>query len=205
MTRSADTRLGAYAGLAAAGLVAALALRQAELAIVAAPFAALVALGVRSPAPTILAWFEIERERALEGDELDATLTVRSPSGADRVEVGLALPTGLELEGRSPIALHLAPGEERELPLRLRCIRWAPLEVGDIRLRARGRIGLVRHEGRIDRRRPLKVYPTPEHSGSSSLPPTRRPRPAARSRGYARKGSSSPTRGRSCAATGSAR
>ena len=163
MTRSAEARLGAYAGLAAAGLVAALALRRAELAIVAAPFVALVALGVRSPAPTLLAWLEIDRERALEGDELDATLTVRSPSGVDRVEVGLALPTGLELEGRSPIAVHLDPGEERVLPLRLRCTRWATLEVGDIWLRARGRIGLVHYEGRIDRRRPLKVYPTPEH------------------------------------------
>ena len=36
MTRSADARLGAYAALAAAGLVAALALRRSELAAVAA-------------------------------------------------------------------------------------------------------------------------------------------------------------------------
>jgi uncharacterized protein (DUF58 family) len=163
MTRSADSRLGAYAALAAAGLVAALAARRAELAVVAAPFAVLVALGVRRPAPALRAWFEIDRERALEGDELAATVTVRSQSGVDRVEVGVALPTGLELaEGRNPVALRLAPGEERELALRLRCTRWATVEVGEIWLRARDRIGLVHHEGRIDRRVPLKVYPTPE-------------------------------------------
>jgi uncharacterized protein (DUF58 family) len=163
MTRSADSRLGAYAALAAAGLVAALAARRAELAVVAAPFAVLVALGVRRPAPALRAWFEIDRERALEGDELAATVTVRSQSGVDRVEVGVALPTGLELaEGRNPVALRLAPGEERELALRLRCTRWATVEVGEIWLRARDRIGLVHHEGRIDRRLPLKVYPTPE-------------------------------------------
>jgi uncharacterized protein (DUF58 family) len=60
------------------------------------------------------------------------------------------------------VALRLAPGEERELALRLRCTRWATVEVGEIWLRARDRIGLVHHEGRIDRRVPLKVYPTPE-------------------------------------------
>ena len=61
------------------------------------------------------------------------------------------------------MALRLGPGEERELPLRLRCVRWATVEVGDLRLRTRDRIGLVRFEGRIDRARPLRIYPTPEH------------------------------------------
>jgi uncharacterized protein (DUF58 family) len=163
VTRSADARLVAYAALAAAGLVAALGLRRAELAVVAAPFALLVALGVRSAAPELRAWFDLDRERALEGDELDVTLTVRAPTGVDRLELGLVLPPELEVaDGRNPVALRLAPGEERELPLRIRCRRWASVEVGDLRLRARDRIGLVRFEGRIDRRRPLKIYPTPE-------------------------------------------
>ena len=163
MTRLADPRLGAYAALAAIGLVGALALRRAELVAVVAPFALLVALGVRARPHELRAWFELERERALEGDELEATLTVRSPSGVDRVEVGVVLPRGVELaDGRNPVALRLAPGEERELPLRLRCVRWSSVEVGDLRLRARGRIGLVRDETRVDRRRPLRIYPKPE-------------------------------------------
>ena len=163
MTRAADPRLGAYAALAAACFVAALALRRPELAIVAAPFVVLVALGVRVGPPGVRAWFELDRERALEGDELDATLTVRAPAGASRLEVGVVLPAGLELvDGRNPIALRLGPGEERELPLRLRCTRWTTVEVGDVRLRARDLIGLVRYEGHVDRRRPLRIYPTPE-------------------------------------------
>ena len=52
VTRSADARLVAYATLAAAGLLAALALRRAELALLATPFALLVALGVRASGPT---------------------------------------------------------------------------------------------------------------------------------------------------------
>jgi uncharacterized protein (DUF58 family) len=123
----------------------------------------LVALGVRMPAPTLRAWVEIDRERALEGDELDAVVTVRTDSGIDRLEVGLVLPNGIELaRGDNPVAIHLAAGDERELPLRLRCVRWMSAEIGEVWLRARDRVGLVRYEGRVDRRSPLRVYPTPE-------------------------------------------
>ena len=163
MTRSADPRLGAYALLAAAGLVAALALRRTELAAVAAPFALLVALGVRSKAPALRAWVDVDRDRAVEGDEIKARVTVRTESAVDRLELGLALPEGLELaEGTNPLALRLGDGEERELDLRLRCVRWSAVELGEVRLRARDRVGLVRHDGRIDRRRPLRIYPSPE-------------------------------------------
>jgi uncharacterized protein (DUF58 family) len=163
VTRTPDARLGAYAVLAAAGLVAALALRRTELAAIAAPFALLVALGVRVRPPRLRAWVEVERERALEGDVLGATVTIRTEEAVDRVEVGLALPEGIELdEGRNPVALRLAAHEERELPLRLRCTRWSSVELGDVWLRARDRIGLVRFEERVDRLRPLRIYPTPE-------------------------------------------
>jgi uncharacterized protein (DUF58 family) len=163
VTRSADARLGAYAALAAAAFVAALALRRPELAVLAGPFALLVALGVRMPAPALRAWIDIDRERALEGDELEATVTVRADSAVDRLEVGLTLPDGLALAGGSnPVAIHLGAGEERELPIRLRCVRWRSVDVGEVWLRARDRVGLVRYEGRVDRRRPLRIYPTPE-------------------------------------------
>lgn len=162
MTRAPDARLTAYAVLAAAGLVAALAVRRTELAAVAAPFALLVALGVRARPPLLRAWFELDRERALEGEVLDATLTVRTGRAVDRLEIGLALPPGIESEGPNPVALRLAADEERELPLRLRCARWSSVELGDVWLGARDVIGLVRFEQRIDRRRPLRIYPSPE-------------------------------------------
>ena len=162
MTRAADARLGAYALLAAAGLVAALALRRTELAAIAAPFAVLVALGVRARPPRLRVWLEVDRERTLEGDVLEAIVTVRAEEAVDRLEIGLALPDALVPEAPSPVALHLAADEERELELRLRCARWSSLQVGDIWLRTRDRVGLVRFEGRLDRRRPLRIYPTPE-------------------------------------------
>jgi uncharacterized protein (DUF58 family) len=163
VTRSADARLGAYALLAAVALVAALGLRRTELAAIAAPFALLVALGVRSTPPVVRAWVDVDRERAVEGDEIEARLTVRSESAVDRLEIGLALPEGVELaEGTNPVAVRLAADEERELELRLRCVRWSAVDLGEVWLRARDRLGLVRFEGRIDRRRPLRIYPTAE-------------------------------------------
>ena len=163
MRRSADARLAAYAWLAGGAFVAALALRRPELALVGAPFALLVTLGVRTDAPRLRAWVDLDRERAVEGDELDATVTVRAESAVDRLEVGIVLPRGIELvSGRNPIALRLAAGEERELPLRLRCTRWMSTELGEVSLRARDRVGLVHFEGRSDRRRPLRVYPDAE-------------------------------------------
>jgi uncharacterized protein (DUF58 family) len=163
VTRSADARLGAYAVLAAVALVAALGLRRTELAALAAPFALLVALGVRSSPPVLEAWVDVERERAVEGDEIGVRLTVRTESPVDRLEIGLALPEGVELaEGTNPVAIRLAADEERELELRVRCVRWSAVDLGVVWLRARDRLGLVRHEGRIDRRRPLRIYPTPE-------------------------------------------
>jgi uncharacterized protein (DUF58 family) len=162
VSRSADARLGAYAVLSAVALVAALALRRAELAVVVAPFAFLVALGVRAPTPALRAWVDLERDRALEGDEVEAVVTVRAETPVDRLEVGLSLPQGIETADPNPVALRLAAGEERELPIRLRCVQWSSVELGEVWLRARDRIGLVRFEGRVDRRRPFRTYPTPE-------------------------------------------
>ena len=164
MTRTASSRLAAYAAVAAAGLVAALALRRPELAVLAAPFAAVLAVGLPlAEEPHVGAWLALDRERAVEGDVVEAELLVRSDSGAARVEVVLALPAGIALAGGdNPAALRLAPGEERTLPLRLRCARWGRWNVGDVRVRARDPFGLAVWEGAIDRRRPLRVYPRAE-------------------------------------------
>ncbi|HEU0337216.1 MAG TPA: DUF58 domain-containing protein [Gaiellaceae bacterium] len=164
MTRTASPRLVAYAAVSAVGLVAALALRRPELAVLAAPFAALLAVGLQlAETPAVGVWLALDRERAIEGDELDVELLVRSDTGVARLELVLLLPAGLELvEGENPVALRLARGEERELPLRLRCARWGRWELGDVRLRARDTLGLYVWEQRVGRRQSLKVYPRAE-------------------------------------------
>jgi uncharacterized protein (DUF58 family) len=164
MTRAASPKLGAYAGLAALGILAALVLGLPELVLFAAPFALVVAVGaLQVRAPSVDVDIELERERALEGELLDAWLRLGPGDGAERIDVLLELPSGLEVEeGSNPSTLRLVAGEERVLPVRLRCARWGAFGVGRIHLRAHDRFGLFRHEAMIDRRRPLKVYPTQE-------------------------------------------
>ncbi|MGH3102926.1 MAG: DUF58 domain-containing protein [Gaiellaceae bacterium] len=164
MTRRASPRLGAYAGLSALGLLAALVLGRPELVVLAAPFALLLAVGLalgRSPELTVEA--ELDRERALEGDEISVEIRIAASTAVERLEVLLALPGGLETDDEeNPLTLQLAAGEERALELTVRCARWGAYVPGQIYLRARDRLGLFAFEAGLDRRAPLKVYPRPE-------------------------------------------
>ena len=164
MTRRASPRLGAYAGLAALGLLAALVLGLPELVVLAAPFALLLAAGLALGRPPQLELdVAFERERALEGEELAATVTVRAESVVERVEVLLALPVGLDTDpDENPVALRLAAGEERTLDLSVRCTRWGGYAPGALAVRAHDRLGLFRFEALYDRRTPVRVYPQPE-------------------------------------------
>jgi uncharacterized protein (DUF58 family) len=163
VTRSAGPLLPVAIVVAAVGFVAALALRRAELVVVAAPFAVAAAFALTARAPDVRAWFALDAERALEGDVLDGVLTLRSTTGVARLEVGLVLPRGLVLDPPAlPVALRLDPDDELELPLRARVTRWGSPTIGEIRLRARDRLGLVRWEGSVVREHRLRVYPRPE-------------------------------------------
>lgn len=164
MTRSASPKLGAYAGLAALGLLAALATRRPELVAVAAPFAIVTAVGLLSlRRPQVSVEATVERERALEGDEVEVRIVLEAAAGAERLEVLLELPRELTVVGgHNPRVLHLADGERRELSYRLTCIRWGGFRIGRVYLRTHDAFGLFRHETVVDRRQPLKVYPTEE-------------------------------------------
>jgi len=158
-------KLPAYAGIAALGLLAALATRRPELAVIAAPFALYAGLGLLLARPPRLdAEVELEAERALEGDELEVRVTLVAEVGTDRVEVLLELPRDLVVaDGFNPVQLRLADSERRELRFRLRCARWGAFRVGRIYLRAHDPFGLFVDETTLDRRQPLKVYPSEEH------------------------------------------
>ncbi len=164
MTPAASPRVTAYAALAALFLFAALALRRPELAVVAAPFALLPALGlVLARAPQLRIDASLERATALERDELELELVVGSERPVERLELLVALPDGLELvSGPQAASLRLGWEEERTLTLRLRCVRWGNYRLGDIRVRTRDRLGLLTWEARFDRRTALRVYPLPE-------------------------------------------
>jgi uncharacterized protein (DUF58 family) len=158
-------KLGAYAGIAALALLGALATRRPELAVVAAPFALAAALGLLlARRPRIDAEVGLSAERTLENDELDVRVTLEAEVGAERVEVLLQLPRRLALiDGVNPVQLRLADGERRELAYRVRCARWGAFRVGRIYLRTHDWFGLFERELVLDRREPLKVYPSEEN------------------------------------------
>lgn len=164
MRRVLGAKLPAYAALAAAGLVAALALRLQELVVVAAPFALLPTVSLLlSRRPTIDVAVALERERALEGEELDVSVTLAAETGADRLEVLLELPRGITVvDGDNPAAIRIRDDERRVVPLRLRCERWGGYRIGRVYFRAADRFGFTSWEWLVDDRSALKVYPREE-------------------------------------------
>src|SRR5207247_2152275 len=99
MMRLDSPRVVAYTCLAAFGLVAGLVLGRVELVALAAPFALAAVVGAAlARDPELVATIALDRERALEGEEVRATLELSSSPGADRVDLFLPLPE--ELSGR---------------------------------------------------------------------------------------------------------
>src|SRR5437763_15891098 len=124
--RYATPRLGGYVGLAALGLLASLIFARPGLALIAVPFAVLLAVGLSlAREPDVRAHVEIDRERVLEGDEVVVEVELDARDYAPRLELLVEVPRGLELvEGKNPVALRLDSGEDRLLELRLRCASW---------------------------------------------------------------------------------
>ena len=164
MTRRGSPRLEGYAAVAVVGLVASLALRRPELAIASAPFVLLLVFGLRQrEEPRVHVSLVLAGDRVLEGDELDERLEIAAETAVDRLEVLVHIPERVELtEGHDAVALRLRAGEERTVPLRLRCSRWGLYDLGVTEIRARDVFrALVWEEHREPGLR-LKAYPRPE-------------------------------------------
>ena len=163
MKRYVAPKLGAYTGLAALGLIAALALGLPELVALAAPFALVSALGLAAGRPpAVEVDLELDRDRALQHEQVELGLTV-SGEGAGRLEVFIRLPRGLSLvSGENPVAMRVGRGEPHRLGFVARADRWGVYQVGDVYVRTLGAFDVIRYEQQLDCRRPLKVYPAPE-------------------------------------------
>jgi len=161
MTRYPTHKLGAYTAVVAFGLLGALASGLPELVALVAPFAVLLLYGlVRSPASAVSVGLTLAGERAVEGEGVPLHVDVRAHAPLEQVEVLVAVPRGLTLEGApNPTALRLADGEAARLEYVVRGVRWGLYGVGEAWLRVRDRFGLFQFESRVDRRVPLRVYP----------------------------------------------
>jgi uncharacterized protein (DUF58 family) len=164
MTRRLTPKFAPYAALAAAGLLAALATRLPELVALAAPFALLpiVSLLLARP-PQVAIEVTIDRDRVLEGDEVEVVVALDAAVGVDRLDVFVELPHDVELlEGENPATIRLRDGQTRELRYRLVCARWGAFRIGRVFLRARDVLGFASWEWVEDRRAAVKVFPREE-------------------------------------------
>jgi uncharacterized protein (DUF58 family) len=161
VTRWATPKLAGYAGLSAAGLLAALVFARPELVALTAPFLLALAAGLALATPPRLnIHVELDQDRALEDDEVGARIVVESATPVDRLDLFLRLPDGVEVrDGKNPVALHLRAGERRELELRLGAARWGGHVLGPAYARARDPLGLLVWETTAATRRELRVYP----------------------------------------------
>jgi uncharacterized protein (DUF58 family) len=161
--RFTSPRLTAYAALAAAGLIAGLALGRVEPIALATPFVlALCAGAALGHEPRFSARLAVDRDRALEGDEVGARLDLSSAEGVHRLELVVLLPSEITEENRAARMVTLRPGKDRALELSLRCERWGAFTVGPVLVRASDVLGLRSWEGEAGGAQPLRVYPREE-------------------------------------------
>lgn len=158
-------RLPAYIALAGAGLLAGLLLGRPEPVALAAPFllASAAGLALARPPELTLA-LRLDRERALEGEEVEVEIEVRALRRVAHLEVDLVVPRGLgELPAGQPQPSALRAGAVLVLRRRLACRRWGGRLVGRLRMRARDALGFFTYVHEEERLRlPLRVYPRPE-------------------------------------------
>ena len=168
-------RLPAYLTLGGAGLLAGLLLGRPEPVILAAPMllAAAVGLALASP-PRVHVTVRLDRERAVEGEEVELEVEVHALGPVARMELELQLPRGLvaRADPRPPAEGGVRSGTERGFSLRagttrtfrrrLECRRWGGRLVGHVRLRARDPLGFFTYLDEARRPLPLRVYPRAE-------------------------------------------
>jgi uncharacterized protein (DUF58 family) len=161
---SRSPRLVLYAGFAATSFLAALVLARPELAALGAPFLLVLAVGLTLPPPQ-----EVEGslrpagQLAIEGDALEAEVTLSATGGAPWVELALLLPDGLKAAADvERLLLHLRREEPRRFTVQLSCERWGTYQPEDLLIRSRDLFGLRSVDRRLRGEQIVRVYPRPE-------------------------------------------
>jgi uncharacterized protein (DUF58 family) len=157
VTRATSPRLRVYAGLAATALMAALVTGHPQLAVLATPFALLVAVGLAGEPLALEGELRLDRDRALEGDRLRATLAVDNRGVGARVDFHLPAAARLDSDP-TPVAFWLARGERRELRFELVAQRWGVHEVGPAIVHASDRLGATTIDGPLGEAVDVRVY-----------------------------------------------
>jgi len=162
-------RLVPYAGIAAFGLLSAVAVHRAEPALLGLPFAAIVLVAVTTAGPLVVtASLGLDTRRAIVGDCVEVDVRLDAPHGASWVEVDLALPPGLAVEswvgpgarpGAARVSVRLRPSAPVTLTAVVRCERWGAYRPGRARVAAHDRFRLLVRESVVSIPDVVRVHP----------------------------------------------
>jgi uncharacterized protein (DUF58 family) len=130
----------------------------------AVPFILAAALGLAlARKPDLEVRVVLDRERVVEGEEVELTVEVHARRGAARLEVQLQLPHSLEARRRGPPgAGGLTAGATRSYRWGLRPRRWGGRLAPRVQVRARDPLGFFTFAVQEPRPQPLRVYPRAE-------------------------------------------
>ncbi|MBO0687734.1 MAG: hypothetical protein J2P45_31685, partial [Candidatus Dormibacteraeota bacterium] len=159
-----SSRLGFYLGLGLAGMLGALLLGRPEPALLVLPFLGAVALGLAlARPPDLRAAVRVDRERVIEGEELEVAVEVEALRPVPSLEVVLDVPPGTiaqRLDHARPVGL--AAGAIHTERWRLSPQRWGGRLRPRVEVRARDPLGFFTWRLGDERLGPLRVYPRPE-------------------------------------------
>jgi uncharacterized protein (DUF58 family) len=161
MTAAATPKLVTYIVIAGLALLGGITLGQPELVALAAPMVMSLVIGLgRTHLPATGAAVETDVDRCIEGDALEATLTLNSFETPVEMEVAIGLSPGLFANPTArSFTLFVGDGEQRHQAVALQATRWGVQHVGPIALRMHGPGRLVTFEGVINERKTVKVFP----------------------------------------------
>ncbi len=183
MTLTASPKLAAYAGLGSAGVLVALIWGYPEAAVLGLPFivAVLVGLALVEP-PRIEATVEVDRDRLLEGENVEVSVTLDSDAAVPWLQLAWPLPANLAVAagaadsaGAEPtgavastaahgdvVGIALAAGSPTTVRTTLTPSRWGVIPMPRLLIRAHDELGFFRFEGAVESQQMLRVYPRPE-------------------------------------------
>jgi len=162
VTRFTAQRLPAYAAIAASGLIAGLAIGRVEPVALAAPFVLALLAVALAREPEVTVRISLDRERALEGEDVTAFIDLIATGGTTRLEVLLPLPPQLSSTHDGARAVLLRDGEPTRVEIPFRCERWGTVLLGPLLMRVRSPLGIRSWETQVGGRHALRIYPTEE-------------------------------------------
>lgn len=172
MTGSATPKLVTFVLIAGLALLGGVTLGRPELVALTAPVVMSVVLGLgRTHLPASIATVETDVDRCIEGDVVEATVTLNSFETPVEIEVATGISPGLFAEPTARSTTFIVGnGDRRVAIVPLQAIHWGVQTVGPIGLRAHGPGRFITFEGVVDGRQTVKVFPIYERL-MQGLPP----------------------------------